>query len=198
MKSNPKNRPRRTAVRGIIVDPVSLAPCLDRSAAASGALPRPYRPAFPGATPVAGALPPAECLEVVERPRRRGSSGRSGPANLSRSKGADRRAHETRQRGSGTLARHGRATMPSWKNNRAGPAAGSWAGQPPWPESRSRASRAGEMSGLKHAFMGSPAIGNFNGFWRIPPHRRSLCNGKNAQIAAAPARQRPVSLLRGQ
>ena len=64
LESNPKNRPRRTAVRD---KPLRLATCLDRSVAASGAIASTVSPRLPWRK----LLSPTERLPLVERPRRR-------------------------------------------------------------------------------------------------------------------------------
>ena len=127
MESNPKNRPRRTAVRD---KPIRLATCLDRSAAASGAIASTVPPCLPRGK----LLSPAERLALVERPRRRaahraGASRRTGLSPPGRPLAEFGRAVEGRQRGSKNRgeasAREagGRATRSSWKTIGAGLAA---------------------------------------------------------------------------
>jgi hypothetical protein len=80
MENNPKNRPRRTAVRD---KPIRLATCLDRSVAASGAI----------ASMVSPCLPSRKLLSLAERLRWGGaSSAEQAPAAASGAPGAGRAA----------------------------------------------------------------------------------------------------------
>ena len=104
---------------------IRLATCLDRSAAASGAIASTVSPCLPWRKllPLTERLPPAERLALVERPRRRaahraGASRRTGlspSGDRWRVWAGARPAVEALR----TVARAWRATRPSWKTDRS-------------------------------------------------------------------------------
>ena len=128
IRSNPKNRPRRTAVRD---KPVRLATCLDRSAAASGAIASTLPPCLPWRK----LLSLAERLALARAAQRRaahragasrrrglspsGDRERSKPVSCSEDRGeglggGGGRAVERQGRAEDDRGRAGRAPLGAW------------------------------------------------------------------------------------
>ena len=156
---------------------IRLATCLDRSAAASGAIASTVSPRLPRRKRLARAKrlarvelpPPAKRVAPAEG----GSFGRRGPLKGLKSFGRSRAVKPVSE----ALRTVARAWAVELENDRGR------AGKRP--SSKPGGQRAGlaPQDPAPSSTMKRPgaAIGSSNGFWRIPALRRSRCNANNAR-----------------